>query len=71
MRNKMVLALILLGAVAIPAASMPQRTSLRSIVLDPPKCTCSVSINGNKYYGIYDRENEICDLDVECKVDDE
>ena len=71
MRNKLVLTLTLLGTVAVTTASMPQRASSPSMVLGPPKCTCSVSSNGNKYYGIYDRENDICDLERECVVDDE
>ena len=74
MRNKLVLALILLGAVAVTtaSASMPQKARSLSQKLSVPYCNCAVQEGGNLYhFGMWDSSRTECLFDVVCIIPDE
>jgi hypothetical protein len=68
MRSKLVLALILFGAVITTTASvsMPQKAHPLSQKLSLPKCDCAVEIQGHEYPGVWDSLRSICYSDVMC-----
>lgn len=72
MRNKLTLALIFFGVVTVATASvpMPQKAN-SSLQRSKPYCTCARNINGHLYFGILNRDEDICDLSAECVIPDE
>lgn len=70
MRNKLALALILLGSVVVTtaSASMPQRVRLLSPKPAIPYCTCSMSDDLGTRYGVLDELTGKCHLEIECLV---
>lgn len=68
MRNKLALALILFGAVAVTTASMPQNAAASSQRRDLPYCTCMQSEELSSRYGVLDPVTGKCDLTVECLI---
>lgn len=57
MRNKLVPALILLGAVTITTASMPQKVRPLSQKFNVPVCNCIVEEGGKNYFGVLDGDD--------------
>jgi len=70
MRNKLALALILFGAVAVTtaSASMPQKARPLTQQLRLPDCTCSMTDELSTRYGVLDVETGKCHLEIECLV---
>lgn len=67
--NKLVLALILLGAVAVTtaSASMPQKAHSLSQKFDDVMCDCMATVGGVLHFGVKDSLGN-CDLGKECRV---
>ena len=68
-KNLLAIALILFVAAAAATASTPSKP--RPASEGKRECTCLVNTEGGVSYGVYDRENEVCDLSVECIISEE
>jgi hypothetical protein len=66
-RNKLVLALVLFGAVAVTTASVPQKASSLSQNFDDPMCDCMQTIGGVLHFGVKDPLG-VCHIDKACRV---